>query len=91
MVPQIHYNQGADLFTYLEDPSVFTVKEGCIDALYGTFSQVLRGPGLMANSAPGLGIKVNESLVRETAAVHSSEKPWRNTVWRGHDGTVLEW
>jgi len=45
----------------------------------------------MACSAPGLGIKVNESLVREMAAVHSGEKPWRNTVWRGHDGTVLEW
>lgn len=30
---QIHYNQGADLFTYLKDASIFAVKNGYIEAL----------------------------------------------------------
>ena len=32
---QIHYNLGADLFTYLKDASVFAVKNGYIEALEG--------------------------------------------------------
>ncbi|TFY69569.1 hypothetical protein EVG20_g3109 [Dentipellis fragilis] len=72
---QMHYNQGADLFTYLSDASIFAVKEGHVEALQG----------------PGLGIEINEPLVREAAAKYAEEKAWRNTVWRGPDGTLREW
>ncbi|KAI0034675.1 enolase C-terminal domain-like protein [Vararia minispora EC-137] len=72
---QIHYNQGADLFTYLSDPSVFAVKCGHIDALTG----------------PGLGIIVNEAVVREAAEKYASERAWRNPVWGGPDGALREW
>ncbi|KAI0763170.1 enolase C-terminal domain-like protein [Irpex lacteus] len=72
---QMHYNKGADLFTYLTDASVFAVKEGYVDILSG----------------PGLGIEINESLVRETAERYSKEKAWRNDVWTGPDGSLREW
>ncbi|THH21148.1 hypothetical protein EW146_g361 [Bondarzewia mesenterica] len=72
---QIHYNKGADLFTYLVDPSVFAVSDGHVEALQG----------------PGLGIEINEVLVRETAEKHSKQIAWRNEVWRGQDGTQREW
>lgn len=48
----IHYNtEGADLTTYLKDPSVFAVADGCVAALEGV----------------GLGIEIDEARVRETA------------------------
>ncbi|KZT25655.1 enolase C-terminal domain-like protein [Neolentinus lepideus HHB14362 ss-1] len=72
---QIHYNKGADLYTYLVDPSVFLVKDGYVEALQG----------------PGLGIQINEELVRETSAKYITEKPWRGEVWRGEDGCLREW
>ena len=31
----MHYNEGADLLTYLVDPSVFDIKDGYVDALTG--------------------------------------------------------
>ncbi|TFY53894.1 hypothetical protein EVJ58_g9188 [Rhodofomes roseus] len=33
---QMHYNEGADLLTYLVDPSVFAIKDGYVEALQGT-------------------------------------------------------
>ena len=32
----MHYNEGADLLTYLVDPSVFAIKDGYVEALTGT-------------------------------------------------------
>ncbi|KAI0074077.1 enolase C-terminal domain-like protein [Panus rudis PR-1116 ss-1] len=72
---QIHYNQGADLFTYLVDSSVFAVKDGYVNALEG----------------PGLGIQINEELVREAAKTYAKDTPWRNEVWTGPDGSLREW
>lgn len=72
---EMHYNRGADLLTYLVDPSVFDIKDGYVEALQG----------------PGLGIQVNESLVREYAAKYSGEEPWKNAVWTGVDGSLREW
>ncbi|KAI0628549.1 enolase C-terminal domain-like protein [Trametes polyzona] len=72
---QMHYNEGADLLTYLADPTVFAVKNGYVEALDG----------------PGLGIEVNETLIREAAAKHVDEKAWRNAVWKGDDGGLREW
>jgi galactonate dehydratase len=61
----IHYNQGADLLDYIENPEVFALKDGYI-----------KRPTL-----PGLGIVVNEKKVREMAkAGHNWRNPvWRNT------------
>jgi len=78
----IHYNAnlddecGADLHTYLVNPSVFDVKDGHIAAL----------------EAPGLGIEINERLVRTMSALYVEKYPaWRNPVWRGEDGSLREW
>ncbi|RPD54910.1 enolase C-terminal domain-like protein [Lentinus tigrinus ALCF2SS1-7] len=72
---QMHYNEGADLLTYLVDPLVFEIKNGYVPALTG----------------PGLGIEINEDLVREMAAKYADEKAWRNAVWTGPDGALQEW
>ncbi|MBP1153890.1 MULTISPECIES: galactonate dehydratase [unclassified Paenibacillus] len=68
----IHYNQGSDLLDYLADPAVFHYQDGFVRRL----------------AAPGLGVEINESKVREMAAVGHR---WRNPVWRNEDGTVTEW
>lgn len=68
----IHYNQGADLLDYLADPTVFEYKEGFV----------------YRNELPGLGITVNETKVREAAAIGHT---WKNPVWRTADGVVAEW
>ncbi|KAK7676391.1 hypothetical protein QCA50_020654 [Cerrena zonata] len=72
---QMHYNKGADLLTYLVDSSVFSIKDGYVDALEG----------------PGLGIEINETLVREADAKCRQEPAWRNEVWKGLDGSLREW
>lgn len=42
--------------------------------------------------APGLGIDINEELVREMSARYMKDyRAWRNPLWRGNDGTVIEW
>lgn len=68
----IHYNQGSDLLDYLKDKSVFTYENG--------FTRIL--------NAPGLGIEVNEELIKELAAKGHN---WKNPIWRNYDGTVAEW
>jgi galactonate dehydratase len=59
----IHYNVGADLLDYIDNPEVFEFKNGYIDLFTG----------------PGLGIEVNEEKVREMAKIgHSWKNPvWR--------------
>ena len=68
----IHYNQGADLLDYLADKSVFEYRNGCV----------------YRNNAPGLGIEVNEEVVRKAAEIGHD---WKNPVWRTSDGVVAEW
>ncbi|CAM3630451.1 galactonate dehydratase [Deinococcus saxicola] len=68
----IHYNAGSDLLDYVTDRSVFEYAGG--------FVQIPAGPGL--------GIQVNEEVVREMAKVGHR---WRNPVWRHDDGSVAEW
>ncbi|KAL5522958.1 hypothetical protein ACEPAF_1225 [Sanghuangporus sanghuang] len=72
---QIHYNQGADLFTYLKDASVFDIKEGYIMALEGV----------------GLGIEIDEERVVRTPKLYMGEKAWRNAAPRGPDNCLQEW
>ncbi len=68
----IHYNKESDLLDYLQDPSVFSYKDGHVQL----------------PSAPGLGIEINEKVVREMATIGHS---WKNPVWRHKDGTIAEW
>jgi galactonate dehydratase len=68
----IHYNKGADLLTYLKDPKVFEVNKGAVETPTG----------------PGLGVEINEDLVRDAA---SRPFTWRNPAWRGPDGDLREW
>ncbi|KAF2139712.1 uncharacterized protein K452DRAFT_254275 [Aplosporella prunicola CBS 121167] len=71
----IHYNTEAgdfDIHSYVTDASVFTVKDGYVDALTG----------------PGLGIEVNEDLVRK---VSMTSTPWPNGEFYGPDGGIREW
>ncbi|KAF9528426.1 enolase C-terminal domain-like protein [Crepidotus variabilis] len=75
---EMHYNKPgvADLHTYLVDPRVFAVKDGHVEVPH----------------RPGLGIAINEELVRQKSKEHCEfEDPWINPVWRGEDGTVREW
>ncbi len=68
----IHYNQGSDLLDYLVDKTVFQYKDGYVS-----------NP-----TKPGLGIEINEEVVKEKQQVGHN---WKNPVWRHVDGTVAEW
>jgi galactonate dehydratase len=68
----IHYNQGNDLLDYLKDSTVFHYEDGYVSL----------------PKSPGLGIDIDETRVREAAAVGHN---WKNPVWRNDDGTIAEW
>jgi len=68
----IHYNQTSDLLDYLRDPSVFAYRDGHVAIPQG----------------PGLGVDVDEDVVRRMAEVGHR---WRNPVWRHADGSFAEW
>jgi galactonate dehydratase len=68
----IHYNTGNDLLDYLEDASVFKYENGFVNI----------------PSGPGLGIKINETRVKEMA---NEGHNWRNPLWYHEDGSVAEW
>jgi len=67
----IHYNEGTDELAYLADQSVFEYEEGYVDL----------------PDDPGLGIEIDEEVVRERA----DSPDWHNPVWRHDDGSVAEW
>lgn len=71
----MHYNVEAgeeDLNTYLVDQTVFDIKDGYVDALTGH----------------GLGIEINEEVVRE---ISKDTKPWQCKEFYGPDGSIREW
>lgn len=68
----IHYNTHRDLLDYLLNPSIFAFEHGSVKV----------------PSGPGLGIEMNEPLIREAAAHNHI---WRNPVWRTEDGAIAEW
>lgn len=71
----IHYNteQGdLDLNSYLKEQSVFAVNEGYVAAPTG----------------PGLGIEVDEDVVRKISA---ETLPWQPREFFGPDGSIREW
>jgi len=68
----IHYHQTGGLLDYLADPSVFAYQDGSVAIPAG----------------PGLGITINEEVVRHAARAGHA---WRTPLWRLDDGTVAEW
>ncbi|KQU60157.1 D-galactonate dehydratase [Bacillus sp. Leaf406] len=68
----IHYNVGSDLLDYIVDKDVFRYEEGFVEIPQG----------------PGLGIEVNEKVVRKMAA---EGHDWHNPIWRHKDGSIAEW
>ena len=68
----IHYNRGGDLLDYLKDPTIYHYNEGYLELMHG----------------PGLGVEINEEVVRRAA---ENAPTWKNPIWRNFDGTVAEW
>lgn len=70
-----HYNTEAgdiDLNTYLKDQSVFAIDGGHVAAPTG----------------PGLGIEVDEEMIRRISA---ETQPWQPKEFFGPDGSIREW
>lgn len=67
----IHYNETSDVLDYLADPTVFEYEDGYVE-----FPE-----------QPGLGITMDEAVVRERAG----RVDWYSPVWRHPDGSLAEW
>ena len=71
----MHYNTEAgdiDLGTYVKDKSVFKISQGHV----------------AAPSGPGLGIEIDEEMVRKIAV---ETEPWQPKEFYGPDGSIREW
>jgi galactonate dehydratase len=68
----IHYNQGSDLLDYVKNRGAFEYRDGFVKIPDG----------------PGLGIEIDEDVLRERAA---QGHRWRNPIWRHPDGSFAEW
>lgn len=71
----IHYNTAAgdiDITSYLKNKSVFDIEGGYVKALEG----------------PGLGIEVDEEMIRKVA---QDTQPWQCEQFVGEDGMIREW
>ncbi|KAJ5183984.1 hypothetical protein N7492_001600 [Penicillium capsulatum] len=71
----MHYNVEAgdiDLNSYLVDKTVFDIKEGYV----------------AAPTKPGLGIDIDEDLVRK---ISKDTEPWQCKEFYGPDGSIREW
>ena len=71
----MHYNTEAgdiDLNTYLKDQSVFAIQGGHVAAPTG----------------PGLGIELDEEMIRRISA---ETEPWQPKEFYGPDGSIREW
>lgn len=68
----IHYNKGFDLLDFVKNKEIFEYKNGYLDI----------------PTKPGLGIEIDEDLVRK---VSEKDLKWRNPSWKNYDGTIAEW
>lgn len=68
----IHYNKGFDLLDFVHNKEMFQYKDGFVDI----------------PTQPGLGIDVNEEMVKEIA---QEGLIWTNPSWKNYDGTIAEW
>ena len=68
----IHYNKGFDLIDFVKNKEIFMFKDGYLDI----------------PKKPGLGIEINEELVKKVA---EEGLIWSNPKWKNYDGTIAEW
>ncbi len=68
----IHYNTTGDLLDLLLDPAPLTARDGHVERW----------------EAPGLGLTIDETAVRQAAARGHN---WRGPIWRHNDGSFAEW
>jgi galactonate dehydratase len=68
----IHYNKGFDLLDFVKNKEVFQYKDGFLDI----------------PTKPGLGIEIDEELVKKVSA---EGLYWTNPSWKNYDGTIAEW
>lgn len=68
----IHYNKGFDLLDFVKNKEIFQYKDGFLDI----------------PTKPGLGLEVDEDMVRE---ISKEGLIWTNPKWKHYDGTIAEW
>lgn len=70
----IHYNRegGCDLLDYIVNKEDYAISGGFI----------------RCNDKPGLGVEIDEQVVKEMAV---KGHDWHNPVWRTDDGVIAEW
>jgi galactonate dehydratase len=68
----IHDPEDNGLLEYLHDPAVFEIESGSVEPPEG----------------PGLGIDVDEDVVRERSR---ADVDWQHPTWYHEDGSVAEW
>ena len=68
----IHYNKGFDLIDFVKNKEIFMFKDGYLDV----------------PEKPGLGIEIDEELVKKVSA---EGLVWTNPKWKNYDGTIAEW
>ena len=68
----IHYNKGFDLIDFVKNKEIFIFKDGYLDV----------------PEKPGLGIEIDEELVKKVSA---EGLVWTNPKWKNYDGTIAEW
>lgn len=68
----IHYNESSDVLDYLADPDVFAFENGFVEL----------------PEDPGLGIEIDEEVVRARA---EEAVDWHNPIWTHEDGSIAEW
>lgn len=69
----IHYNVGGyDLLSYVKNPKVWAVSDGYVELMRG----------------PGLGIEINEELIREASR---GAAPWVSPGFTGPGDEIREW
>ncbi|EJN57542.1 galactonate dehydratase [Halogranum rubrum] len=68
----VHDPESSQWLAYLDDPKVFDFQNGYIERLIG----------------PGLGIEIDEDVVREKAQTRVN---WHSPIWHHEDGSLAEW
>lgn len=68
----MQFTEEMSLTDYLKNPEIFSYENGYMNLTNG----------------PGLGVEINEELVRK---MDKRGHAWKNPVWRNEDGSVAEW
>ena len=68
----MQFTEEMSLTDYLKNPEIFTYEDGY----------------MKLNDNPGLGVEIDEELVRE---MDKKGHRWKNPIWRNEDGSIAEW